>query len=711
MKAATISPVINSETSGNPLLQAGAAPRFDHILPSHVGPAIRVLIERLAQDIDAIEASCSPCWEATIAAITRISEGLSFAWGTIGHLMAVANQPDLRAAHQACQGDVVAISMRLAQSRPLYQAMRALRDGNGWAGLDATQQRILTAAVRQAEQAGVGLEGAERERFQAIEMALAEASTRFSNQLLDANKAFSLTLTGVEDIAGLPASLLASAAQPAASGQAVDPARGPWRITLDAPLYIPFMEHSRRRDLREHLYRAFITRASSDPADNQPLIHEILALRQEKAQLLGYASFAELSLASKMAPGIAAVETLLGQLREVALPRARHDLEELTAHARRLQGDPGLELSPWDTAFWAERLREERYAYREEEVRPYFPLPAVLAGLWTLAERLFGVVIEAADGEVPVWDPAVRYFRVRDSDGGLLAHFYLDPYSRPENKRGGAWMDNALDRQVRADGTLRLPLVYLVCNQSPPVGDIPSLMTLREVETLFHEFGHGLQAMLTRVDRVEAAGINGVEWDAVELPSQMMENWCYHAPTMLGSSGMGALARHHRTGEPLPTALFERIVAGRSFRSGSATLRQVYLASIDLALHRMPGAAAADRVVDRVLALQFEVLADHSVLPPLAEDRHLCGFSHIFSGGYAAGYYSYKWAEILAADAFAAFMEAGSADPSALAVVGRRFRETVLALGGSKHPMEVFIAFRGREPSLRPLMIQTGLAS
>jgi oligopeptidase A len=343
-------------------------------------------------------------------------------------------------------------------------------------------------------------------------------------------------------------------------------------------------------------------------------------------------------------------------------------------------------------------LREERYAYSDEELRPYFSLPKVLEGLFATAKRLFEVDVYPADGKASVWDPSVRYFRIVDSAGRDVASFYLDPYSRPANKRGGAWMDVALSRKRRDDGSVRLPVAYLVCNQTTPVGDKPSLMTFREVETLFHEFGHGLQHMLTTVDYAGAAGINNVEWDAVELPSQFMENWCYTADTMK------ALARHYLTGDPLPQPLFDKIVAARNYRAGSATLRQVYFATLDLALHR-------EALTRSVLELTRSVAEKNTVIAPLPEDRFLCSFSHIFAGGYAAGYYSYKWAEVLSADAFAAFRESGLDDPRAVLATGQRFRKTVLAEGGSRHPMDVFREFRGREPSTRPLLEQTGLIS
>jgi oligopeptidase A len=703
-------------TADNPLFGHDAVPAFDRIAAEHVAPAIATLLPRLQQDLAELERTISPTWAGSIPRLTAVVEPLGFAWSVVNHLMGVRNSPELRAAHQAAQQDVVTAFMRIGQSVPVYRALVAMRDGAEWARLDDSQKRIVSANIRSAEHAGVGLTGAARERFQAIELELADLSTRFSNQLLDATKAFALDLGDPTEVAGLPASARTAAAHAAARAAGREPGpdageRGPWRITLDGPSYIPFMEHATRRDLREKLYRAFITRASSGEHDNQPLIVRILALRKEKAALLGFATFAELSLAAKMAPSVAAVERLMGELRSAALPKARQELEELTAFARRESGDPSLVLAHWDMGFWAERLREQRYAYRDEELRPYFALPQVLDGLFATARRLFGIAVRPADGEAPVWHPDVRFFRIADDSGRDIAAFYLDPHSRPADKRGGAWMDNALDRKRLADGAWRLPVAYLVCNQTPPVASAsgtatPSLMTFREVETLFHEFGHGLQHMLTRVEYPEAAGINNVEWDAVELPSQFMENWCYHAPTVFGGPAQPGLARHWQTGEPLPRSLFDKLVAARTFRAGSMTARQVYMSTLDLELHHRFDPAGSESVSD----CQRRIAAAGTVLPPLPEDRFLCGFSHIFAGGYAAGYYSYKWAEVLSADAFGAFEDAGLDQPEAVAATGRRFRDTVLALGGSRHPLEVFRSFRGREPSPAALLRQTGLA-
>jgi oligopeptidase A len=497
---------------------------------------------------------------------------------------------------------------------------------------------------------------------------------------------------------------LAAQAARQAGATTATPEHGPWRITLDYPSFGPFLEHSRRRDVREQLYRAFITRASSGAEDNTPLLGTILSLRQEQAQILGYSSFAELSLASKMAPDVATVERFLEELRQASGTAARQDLEDLR-HCARTAGAPEAEnLCHWDLAFWAERLREQRYDFNDEALRPYFPLPRVLDGLFALVQRLFGIQIRPAPGETAVWHEDVRFFRVYDDQERPIAAFYLDPYSRPAEKRGGAWMDECVGRSriLAAPGqTVRLPAAYLICNQTPPVDGKPALMSFNEVKTLFHEFGHGLHHMLTTVDYGLAAGIHNVEWDAIELPSQFMENWCYHRETLMGMSA------HVETGEPLPEELYRKLCAARTYRAGSLMLRQLYFACLDIALHHHFDPQGSETPFD----VQQRVAALTTVLPPLPEDRFLCSFGHIFAGGYAAGYYSYKWAEVLSADAFAAFEEAGLDNAAALTATGRRYRNSILALGGSRPPMEVFRAFRGREPSTAALLRHSGLAA
>jgi oligopeptidase A len=684
----------------NPLLLGQGLPPFDRIQPAHVVPAMDYLLAEMSDRLTTLEQTVQPTWEGVAEPLRQLVERLTWSWGIVGHLMGVKNSPELREAYETAQPKVVEFFNRLGQSQPLYQAFKAIRAGAGWQQLDAAQQRIVESAIRDAELSGVGLAGEQRDRFNAIQMELASLSTQFSNHVLDATKAYGLTLRAPEEIAGLPPSLLAFAAQSAreAGESEATPENGPWRITLDFPSFGPFLQHSQRRDLREQVYRAYISRASAGDYDNRNLIEQILKLRQEESKLLGYNTFAEVSLASKMAPTVDAVEGLLSNLRKPSYTAAQADLEALKSFAVSKNSPEGSGLMHWDTSFWSERLREEKYDLNDELLRPYFPLPQVLNGLFGLVNRIFGVTVTPAQGKAPVWHEDVLYFQIANDQGESIAHFYLDPYSRPAEKRGGAWMDDCIGR-AKLSGSVRTPVAYLVCNQTPPVDGKPSLMTFREVETLFHEFGHGLHHMLTRVDEAGAAGINNVEWDAVELPSQFMENWCYDRATLFG------MAKHYETGEPLPEEYYQRLLAARTFMSGSATLRQVYFSTLDLELHHryQPGGT------ETIAQVRDRIAKENTILQPLPEDAFLCSFGHIFAGGYAAGYYSYKWAEVLSADAFAAFEEADLNNEAAIVETGRRFRETVLALGGSKHPMEIFKEFRGREPSTEALLRHSGL--
>jgi len=706
----TVNP--DGSVSGMPALLAGEGlPEFAAITPDQVKEHIPVLLEDLNTSLGAIEAQLDEAlaagqplaWNAVMEPLHRLGERLRWSWGVVSHLNGVCNTTELREAHASQQAAVVALGNRAGQSTVIHRALKRLEQQGG---LDATQQRILAAELRDMELRGVGLEGESREAFNAASQELAELSTRFGNQVLDATNAWTLKLSDPAEVEGLPESLrglLAEAARQKGEEGATAEA-GPWLLGLDFPRYGPFLQYSQRRDLREQLYRAHVSRASGvgeDGSDNGPLIERILTLRQEQARRLGYANWAEVSLASKMAGSEAEVERLLEDLRLAAYPAAQRELEELRACAAQAAAPEAADLKPWDVSFWAERLRQDRFELDSEALRPWFPLPQVLEGLFGLCDRLFGITIVAADGEAPVWHTDVRFFRVNDAaDGRPLAAFYLDPYSRPGSKRGGAWMDECLVRQRRADGSPVLPVAYLVCNQSPPVGDTPSLMTFAEVETLFHEFGHGLHHMLTTVERPQAAGINNVEWDAVELPSQFMENWCYDRATLLG------MARHWQSGDPLPEAEFEKLLAARTFLGGAATLRQVHFALTDLKLHSewAPGSGVSPE------GLRRRIAANTTVLEPLPEDAMLCSFSHIFAGGYSAGYYSYKWAEVLSADAFSAFEEVDLGNEEAIRATGRRFRDTVLSQGGSRHPAEVFEAFRGRPPSAEALIRHSGLA-
>jgi oligopeptidase A len=703
------------ETRDLALLAGQGFPDYEAITPDQVQTLIPKLLQRLSDQFAALETSLDDAlgagaplgWDMVMPPLHRIGEQLRWSWGVVTHLNAVCNSPELRDAHASQQADVVRFSNRLGQSRSLHQALEALQQRPS-DPLDRTQQRILASELLSMQQRGVGLRGDSQAAFNAASERLAELSTHFGNHVLDATQAWHLVVEDPSRIAGLPErarEALAQAAREAgdrhADGSEATAERGPWRLGLDMPRYIPVLSHADDRQLRETLYRAHVSRASSGELDNTPFIQEILELRQQQAQRLGYAHWAELSLAGKMAEDVPAVEALLEELRAAAYPTACRELEDLQACARRHGAAEADALAPWDVSYWAEKLRQERFDLNQEALRPWFPLPQVLDGLFALCERLFGIRITGADGEAPIWHPDVRFFRVLERDGSPLAAFYLDPYSRPGSKRGGAWMDECLNRQPDGQGGWITPVAYLICNQTPPTDSSPSLMSFEEVETLFHEFGHGLQHMLTTVEHPQAAGINNVEWDAVELPSQFMENWCLDRATLMG------LARHWQTGEPLPESDFEKLKRSRTFMTGFSTLRQVHFALTDLRLHSSwtPDLGISPDEMRRQIA------ATTTVIPPIAEDRFLCAFSHIFAGGYSAGYYSYKWAEVLSADAFAAFEEAGLDLDDQVSATGERFRSTVLSLGGSLSPAAVYEAFRGRAASTDALIRHSGLVA
>lgn len=702
------------DISTNPLMKKGSLPLFTEIKSEHILPAVQEDLKTLKsnfQDFEAIllNPQMGEAWgqrrveydyPSVVEKLEQMQFPLSYSWGVVGHLMGVKNSDDLRKAHDTIQPSVIEVHQKMGQSQALFNAMTALKKRNSiWQDLDETQKRIVNSAIRQMESSGVGLKPELREKFNQLQLEAAELSTKFSNNVLDSTKLFKLELTNPADVEGLPLSAKALAAQTANASSEVKTAtaeNGPWVITLDMPSYLPAMQHLKSREIREKLYRAYVMRASSGEHDNAPIIQRTLQIKAEMAAMLGYKSFAEKSLSSKMAPSVDSVLELISMLQTKSLPAAQRDLTELTdfAHSKGLTGP----LQLWDVPYWSERLREDLYQYEEEELRAYFPLPTVLKGLFSLANRLFGITIEAADGQTQVWHPDVQFFNIKDDKTGeYIASFFLDPYSRPADKRGGAWMDVCVGKSKVMQ---RLPVAYLTCNGSPPVGEQPSLMTFREVETLFHEFGHGLQHMLTRVEHGDAAGINNVEWDAVELPSQFMENWCYDKPTLYG------FAKHFQTGQPLPHELFEKIKAAKNFQAGLAMLRQLFFGAMDMRLHSElydPFGTQTPFEVQHELAKQFTVIA------PLPEDRFLCSFGHIFAGGYSAGYYSYKWAEVMSADAFGAFEDVGLDNETAVQSTGRKFRETVLAMGGGRHPSDVFRDFRGRDPSPEALLRHSGL--
>ena len=690
----------NMNLKENPLLVETGFPPFDRVAPEHVIPAMRHVLDRANERIDRLEQNLEPTWAGLIHPLEQVNIAFEYSWGVVSHLMGVKNSDALRKAHDQVLADVVKFGLRVNQSPAIYKALLDLRNGDAWQAFDEAQRRIVEHKIRAAKHAGVGLRGEARERFNAIAKELSQLQTDFSNHLLDATKAFEFIITDAKETRGWPETLKQIASQSwngvNQADQKATAGDGPWRISLDLPNYIPFMEHHRNRTHREQVYRACIQRASVGEFDNSVLINRILALRKEKAQLLGFEKYADFSLDSKMADGVAAVQKMFLELVQAARQPSRQERDELRQLARASgQTEP---LAHWDVPFWAERLREKRFEFTDEQLRPYFPLPRVIDGLFSLCSRLFGISFEQADGRAPVWHEHVHFYRVKNDTDQTIAWFYLDPYSRPAEKRGGAWMDSCLNR-CYINGKLRHPVVHLCCNSTPPTDSRPSLMSFNEVKTLFHEFGHGLQGMLTTIDYSDAAGLNGIEWDAVELASQFMENWCYHEQTLVG------MTAHIDTGESLPEDLFAKICAARNFRAGAMFMRQLEFGMTDMMLHTEfdPNGQAS------VFDVHQQIAQDLNPLPPLPESRFLCSFSHIFSGGYAAGYYSYKWAEVLSADAFAAFEEAGLGNEAAIAELGRRYRDTILACGGGRDPMKVFRDFRGRAPSSDALLRHSGL--
>lgn len=673
----------------NPLLDFSGLPRFPEFRPEHVTPAVERL---LAENYALIEQLAAPqvpaTWEQFVEPLEDANERLSRAWGVVAHLNAVMNSPELREAYNANLPKITRYHTELGQHEGLYAKYQALAASPGFGALARAQRKIVENELRDFRLGGAGLPPAKKARFKEIGERLSALASRFSDNVLDATDAFAHYATDPREVAGIPQDVLA-AAREAAQAEG----RTGWKFTLHAPSYLPVMQYAEERRLRERMYRAYVTRASEfgrPEWDNTPLIAEIVALRREQARLLGYANYAEYSLEPKMAKSPRQVLDFLNELAARARPYALRDLEELTEFAR---AELGLErLEAWDLAYASEKLRCARYAFSDHEVKQYLPETRVLAGLFRLAETLYG--LEISEAQAPVWHPDVRFYAIRDRGGELVGQFYADLYARPA-KRGGAWMDEAIARRVK-NGRVQTPVAYLNCNFAAPVGGRPALFTHEEVTTLFHEFGHGLHHLLTRVDYLGVSGINGVEWDAVELPSQFMENFCWEWEVLSSMTG------HVASGEPLPRSLFEKMRAAKNFQSGLQTVRQVEYALFDLHLHYDYDPEGSKTVLE----LLEEVRARVAVFFPPAYNRFPHSFSHIFAGAYAAGYYSYKWAEVLSADAYSVFEENGVLD----AATGRRFREEILAVGGSRPALESFIAFRGREPRIDALLRHSGMA-
>ena len=674
----------------NPLLAISDLPAFDQIQPEHVGPAMDVLLPDAEQALATVTAPDFPAdWMAIARVLDVSTEKLGRAWGAISHLNAVADTPALRAAYNEALPRVTEFWTRLGADERLYAKYKAIDP----ATLSPEQRQAHRNAVRNFVLSGAELQGAAKERFARIQERAAELSQKFSENALDATDAFALYVTETE-LDGVPSDIVQ-----AARANAQADGKDGYKLTLKLPCYLPVMQFAHSSALREQLYRAYVTRASDQaPAeqlgfDNSALIHEILALRQEEAQLLGYANFGEVSLVPKMAQSPAQVIQFLRDLAVKARPYAEKDLADLRAFASSELGlaDP----QAWDWPYVGEKLKEARYAFSEQEVKQYFTAPKVLAGLFKIIETLFEVAIRK--DEAPVWNPQVEFFRI-ERQGVLVGQFYLDQAAR-SGKRGGAWMDAERARWLRPDNSqLQTPVAHLVCNFASGVNGQPALLTHDDVITLFHEFGHGLHHLLTQVNDHDVSGISGVEWDAVELPSQFMENFCWEWDVLKH------MTAHVDTGEPLPRALFDKMTAAKNFQSGLQTLRQIEFSLFDMLLHteHVP--------TDDILPLLDQVRQEVAVMRPPAFSRTAHTFSHIFAGGYAAGYYSYKWAEVLSADAYAAFEETVGADGSPSLETGRKYRKAILEAGGSRPAMESFKEFRGREPQLDALLRHQGMA-
>ncbi|MGD8592075.1 MAG: oligopeptidase A [Gammaproteobacteria bacterium] len=682
----------------NPLLDYQHLPPYQHIKPEHVQPAIETI---LAGNRDALAkilaANKTYTWDTLLQPLEDLQDKINHAWSPVSHLNAVLNSEALREAHNACLPMLSEYGTEMGQNRRLFEAYQAIANSEQFKALNTAQQKVINDALRDFRLSGVDLPEDKKARYKDIQQRLSSLTSKFSDNVLDATQGWKKHITDASQLLGLPDSAMAMAKQTAEAEQ-----QSGWMLTLEFPSYFAVMTYANDRELREEMHNAYVTRASDQGPnagrwDNSRIMEEILALRHEKAQLLGYNNFAELSLATKMAPDTDAVVGFLKELAIKSKPIAQRDFEELQAFANR---ELGLaDVQPWDLLYVSEKLRQNKYAISQEELKAYFPEPKVVSGLFDIVKRLYGLdICEVRD--VETWHKDVRFYEIKDQQGQLRGQFFLDLYARP-NKRGGAWMAECQCRRKTETG-IQTPVAYLTCNFTPPVGDEPALFTHYEVTTLFHEFGHGLHHLLTQVDYLEVSGINGVAWDAVELPSQFMENWCWE------KDALDLIAGHYQTGEPLPEELRKRLLAAKNFQSAMQMVRQLEFALFDFRLHReYDPQLFQEQEGDRIQQVLDEVRQDVAVISPAPNNRFQHSFSHIFAGGYAAGYYSYKWAEVLSADAFSKFEEAGIFDQA----TGKAFLSNILEQGGSREPLELFIAFRGREPKIDALLRHSGIAA
>ncbi len=672
------------------LQDLSALPRFSDISPEQIRPALEQGIAQCKTTIDQVLQQDSYSWENLVAPLEEVDDQLSRLWSPVSHMNSVVSSDALREAHDACLPLLSEYGTWVGQHKGLYDAYCQIQNSVQFANLSQAQQKVITNAVRDFKLSGVALQDDNKVRYGEIKSRLSDLASTFSNNVMDATLNWQKHITDAGILVGLPESALGAAKQLASSKDLQG-----WLFTLDIPSYLPVMMHGDNRELREEMYRAYTTRASEQGGnagkwDNGPLIDETLALRQELAKLMDFANYAERSLATKMADSPEQVKNFLHDLAKRSLPIAQQDLQELHNFAENVyqQGD----LQAWDLPYYSEKLKEQKYAISDEALRPYFPEDKVVKGLFEVVSRLYGLSILERKG-VQTWHKDVRFFDIKDSTGELRGSFYLDLYAR-EHKRGGAWMDECHCRRTKLDGNLQVPVAYLTCNFSGPVGDKPALFTHDEVITLFHEFGHGIHHMLTKISVAGVSGINGVAWDAVELPSQFLENWCWQP------EALAFISSHYQTGAPLPQDLLDKMLAARNFQSAMQMLRQVEFSLFDFTLHEEFVAKQIN-----VQAFLDKLRKQVAVVIPPEFNRFQNSFGHIFAGGYAAGYYSYKWAEVLSSDAFSRFEEEGIFNQD----TGQDFLQNILEMGGSREPIELFVAFRGREPQVDALLRHSGI--
>ena len=676
----------------NTLLEPGELPAFSKISPAIIEPAISELIAQNRNAIAILAKQDHPDWAGLIQPLELMNDRLEKAWSPVRHLNSVKSSPELRDAYNLCLPLLSEYATEVSQNRELYEAYRRISESADYTNFSPAQKKTINDALLHFRLGGVELEGDDRQRYQQLQTELSELQSRFENNLLDATQAWQYLTEDETELAGLPGYAIAMLRQLAEQKELAG-----YRVTLDMPCYLAVITYADSRSLRQAIYEGYVTRASNKGVtdkiwDNSAIMQDIVAKRQEKAKILGYSDYAEYSLQTKMASDVKQVLEFLYDLAARSRQAARNEVDERQEFAQS-QGFEG-ELEAWDYAYYSEKLKQHRYQISDEDLKPYFADRSVIRGLFEIVARLYSIRITRVEGGIDCWHDSVGFYQIEDSQGKPIGQFFLDLYAR-ENKRGGAWMDECVNR-YRIEGKTQLPVAYLTCNLTPPLGDEPALFTHDEVITLFHEFGHGLHHLLTRVDVPEVAGINGVEWDAVELPSQFMENFCWEY------DALQLFARHYQSDDPLPIDLFDRMLAARNFQSALQMLRQIEFSLFDLLMHQqadITSAAQIQQILD-------QVRGDIAVVKTPEINCFQNGFSHIFAGGYAAGYYSYKWAEVLSADAFAAFEEEGIFNPE----TGNRFLQCVLEQGGSRPAMDSFRCFRGREPDIDALLRHSGIS-